>query len=375
MASNVLKFEGSNYLRQRLILSTLSGKPVRIIKIRAHSDNPGLQEYEINLIRLLDKITNGSNVEVNETGTLLFYQPGILYGGYLEHECSKFKSIGYYLEMLIALGPFCKKPLQIKLFGVTNNQEDPSVDQIKYGAIPILKKFLFAVDGLELEIKKRGMAPEGGGEVFFSCPIKRQLKSIQNLDCGKIKRIRGIVYAVRVSPKIANRIVDTAKGILLKFIPDVYIHTDHNQGNKSGKSPGFGITLVAETLTDVFYTGEMLSNPSGSNDISIPEDIAKQAAYNLLEEIFRGGCVDSTFQGLAALFMTLGPNDVSKYKTGPLSPYTIQFLRNIREFFGIHFKLDTYNKTEEEEDLNLGSNKVILTCLGIGYTNLSKKHS
>lgn len=55
---------------------------------------------------------------------------------------------------------------------------------------------------------------------------------------GKVKRIRGVVYAVRVSPTFANRIVETAKGVLLNFLPDVYINTDHCKGDKAGKSPG-----------------------------------------------------------------------------------------------------------------------------------------
>lgn len=41
--SKLLKFEGYNYFRQRLILATLSGKPVRIEKIRSDDENPGLR--------------------------------------------------------------------------------------------------------------------------------------------------------------------------------------------------------------------------------------------------------------------------------------------------------------------------------------------
>lgn len=76
----------------------------------------------MNLIRLLDKLTNGTLVEVNETGTGLYYQPGLLAGGTLEHECCKQRGIGYYLEVLMGLGPFCKNPLNIILRGVTNNE-------------------------------------------------------------------------------------------------------------------------------------------------------------------------------------------------------------------------------------------------------------
>lgn len=41
--NNVLIYEGCNYLRYRLLLSTLSGKPVRITNIRTKDDNPGLK--------------------------------------------------------------------------------------------------------------------------------------------------------------------------------------------------------------------------------------------------------------------------------------------------------------------------------------------
>ena len=42
-------------------------------------------------------------------------------------------------------------------------------------------------------------------------------------------------WAVRVSPAAANRMVDAARGVLNKFLPDIYIYTDHLKGNRSGK--------------------------------------------------------------------------------------------------------------------------------------------
>uniref|UniRef100_A0A5F9CXP4 RNA terminal phosphate cyclase like 1 n=1 Tax=Oryctolagus cuniculus TaxID=9986 RepID=A0A5F9CXP4_RABIT len=122
-----LSYAGCNFLRQRLVLSTLSGRPVKIRKIRARDDNPGLRDFEASFIRLLDKITNGSRIEINQTGTTLYYQPGLLYGGSLEHDCSVLRGIGYYLESLLCLAPFMKHPLKIILRGVTNDQVDPSV--------------------------------------------------------------------------------------------------------------------------------------------------------------------------------------------------------------------------------------------------------
>ena len=119
--------------------------------------------------------------------------------------------------------------------------------------------------------------------------------------------------------------VEAAKGILLKYIPDVFVLTDHRKGPASGLSPGFGITLTAETTTGAFLSAETASNPQGGKNVVVPsvaEQLGEQAAYLLLEEIYRGGCVDSSNQHLVLLFMALGQKDVSKVLLGPLSPYT-----------------------------------------------------
>ena len=60
-------------------------------------------------------------------GTKLYYNPGILEGGSIEHQCSLQRSIGYYLEPLMMLAPFAKKPISITFKGVTNGLDDASV--------------------------------------------------------------------------------------------------------------------------------------------------------------------------------------------------------------------------------------------------------
>lgn len=97
--NNLLTYRGSNFLKQRLILSTLSGKPVRIIDIRSTDAEPGLRQYEVSLIRLLDKITNGTKIEINESGTAIYYRPGLLDGGVIQHNCNVERGIGKLIFM------------------------------------------------------------------------------------------------------------------------------------------------------------------------------------------------------------------------------------------------------------------------------------
>jgi RNA 3'-terminal phosphate cyclase-like protein len=82
-----LQFDGCAYFRQRLVLSTLSCTPIKIKNIRSQENEPGLRgnknfffifiinfllyvliDFEINLLHLLEKLTNGSKVEINSTG-------------------------------------------------------------------------------------------------------------------------------------------------------------------------------------------------------------------------------------------------------------------------------------------------------------------
>lgn len=93
---------------------------------------------------------------------------------------------------------------------------------LKSTAVPLMKKFGIDGEGFELKVRtngcikrrfspvtaagkqrsllllpqvvKRGMAPGGGGEVFFTCPIRRTIRPVQLTDPGKIKRIRGVAY-------------------------------------------------------------------------------------------------------------------------------------------------------------------------------------
>lgn len=92
----------------------------------------------------------------------------------------------------------------------------------------------------------------------------------------------------------------------------------------------------------------------------------------ILDEIYRGGCCDSAYQWLVTLFMALGAKHVSKFLTGPLSTYTVHFLQHLRDFFSITFKLEN-PEVDDDDDALPGAQKVLMTCVGIGYTNISKR--
>ena len=147
------------------------------------------------------------------------------------------------MEAIACIAPFAKTSFQLTLLGITNEESDPAVDVIRTTTLPLLRKF-GVEDGLELKITKRGASPDGGGEVYFACPVVRALKPIRFETPGMIKRIRGIAYSMRVAATTANRVVDSSRGLLNKLLPDVFIFTDHYTGSDAGRSPGFGLVSI-----------------------------------------------------------------------------------------------------------------------------------
>lgn len=89
--------------------------------------------------------------------------------------------------------------------------------------------------------------------------------------------------------------------------------------------------------------------------------------------VYAGGCVDGTHQHLVLLYMALTQNNVSSVRLGPLVPYTVAFLRNLKKFFGVVFKIKV-EKIDTEESGNkkgLGST-LVLSCLGVGFQNMNR---
>jgi RNA 3'-terminal phosphate cyclase-like protein len=91
---------------------------------------------------LIEKVTNGTVIEISLTGALylpaidvgltrsgtaILVKPGIISGGPVVHECPPSRSVGYFLEPIITLAPFSKKPLALTLRGITTDDKDLSV--------------------------------------------------------------------------------------------------------------------------------------------------------------------------------------------------------------------------------------------------------
>ena len=360
-----LQLEGSDFIRERVVLAILSGKQIRIKHIRSENDNPGLLECEISFLRLVEKITEGSSVEINHTGTSFSFRPGILKGGQIEHSCHISKGVGYYLEPLVPIAPFSKFALKLTLTGITTKVcLDPSVDVLRIGYLPLLKHYGIEDSSLiELKIKKRGAFPLGGGEVYFTCPVIKTSVPFSLLTEGKVLKVRGIATTMRISPQVANRLVESSRSVLNTFLNDIYIHTDVFKGAESGNSPGYNLALLAETTKGCLFFYEAAGQPQQA-----PEDIGISVSKGLLTKIKMGGCVDPELHRMLLLMIACGPEDLFKVKLCAISEETFGYMSELERFLGVSFKV-----VQAEEGNSKTNGEVIVSAFGAGFVNFAKR--
>lgn len=181
-----------------------------------------------------------------------------------------------------------------------------------------------------------------------------------------------------MSPQLSNRLVAAARSILNRYIPDIYIYTDVYRGADSGKSPGYGLSLLSTSTTTALHSAEAISYPA-----STPEDVAVLACRRLLQQIRRGGCIDEGFEWMAVLFLLLSnQTDVGRVKIGgPISEGMVIWFRDLKDVFGVQFKIKPVPqmgilKEQDQEASDEAENQVpdeyLVSAVGLGWINTAK---
>ncbi|KAF8398669.1 hypothetical protein HHK36_014524 [Tetracentron sinense] len=140
----------------------------------------------------------------------------------------------------------------------------------------VIKRFGDPSEGLELKIESRGSPPQGGGEVILAVPI---IQNMTWVDDGMVKRIRGVTFSTRVSSQFENTMIHAVRGIFNRLLPDVHISTDHKAGLQAGKSPGYGISLVAETTSGCFISADIAVSYARGEDTDALEDEERKERF------------------------------------------------------------------------------------------------
>ncbi|KAH8885166.1 RNA-3'-phosphate cyclase family protein [Thozetella sp. PMI_491] len=395
-----LRFTGHRGFTKRLVLSTLTGKPVHISKIRSASPtHPGLAPHEISFLRLLEAVTNGSVIDVSYSGTTITYQPGLITGTVagagsdgdaIEHNLpsTNTRGITYFLLPIAMLAPFSKAHMNVRFSGpgvitAATQSGDISIDSFRTAVLPLYGLFGIPPVRIELRVLARSCAGPGGRggggvvELRFASQVRLPKTLHLNQRGGRIRRIRGVAYCTGVAASNNGRMIHAAREVLNPLVPDIHVAAQYDTaplvavGNdktvKKRVGLGFGLSLVAESSsTGVLYSADEVAPPVGG---VVPEDIGRRCAYQLLEMIAQGGSVSAVSAPTVLTLMAMGSEDMGRLRIGRevvAREEIVELARDLKQFGASTWGI----RDADEDDTNTD---LIISVKGTGVGNVGRK--
>ncbi|KAF8197409.1 RNA 3'-terminal phosphate cyclase domain-containing protein [Pholiota molesta] len=353
---------GGQILRNAVSLAGLLSKPLSIHNIRKNRTPPGLKNQHRTGLELAASIASARLLGAYNESTEIEFIPGrINLPNHYVADSITAGSTTLLLQIALPLLLFSPKPIPastLTLHGGTNATMAPQIDYTKHILLPFIRRH-FGIGQYELDIRKRGYFPKGGGEVSFSVvPLSapnQKLHSIKLLERGKVKKILGIAHYARLPHAVGQGILAGAERRLSMAgrKRHLSIHPMYTRAWGLTKGPGSGIVLWAELEGGGVIGGSALGSRGKS-----PEAIGEEAAEELIKGLNEGGCVDEWLQDQIIIFMALaeGRSEVRCGSAG-LSLHTRTAIWLAQQLTDAKFDI-------EEEP----SRQVIIRCQGIGYT-------
>ncbi|KAK7023839.1 RNA 3'-terminal phosphate cyclase [Favolaschia claudopus] len=349
---------GGQILRNSIALSALLCKSINITNIRGRRKPPGLKNQHRTGIELAAQIASaGLTGATNGSSSVSFEPTKILPGDYVADSVTAgATTLLLQISLPILLFAASAAPSTLTLKGGTNATMAPQVDYIQKIFLPFARRhFGLKVD---VEVRRRGYFPKGGGEVHVTVfpGVDAKLTAASVLERGAVTRIGGIAHVAGLPAHLAKTMADSAIACLAAsgFSTDVPVEiSSTREKNDNTVGAGSGIVLWAELSGGGIIGGSAVG--SKQKDASA---VGKAAADELIKGLEADGCVDEWLEDQIIILMALaeGTSEVRCGKRG-LTLHTRTAIWVAEQLTDARFEI-----TAED------SGHTIVRCRGIGYT-------
>ncbi|MDJ0705732.1 MAG: RNA 3'-terminal phosphate cyclase [Leptolyngbyaceae cyanobacterium MO_188.B28] len=216
---------GGQILRSTLALSILTGKPVRIVNIRAGRDKPGLRPQHLTGVQAGAALSDATVTGAEVNSLTLTFQPHRLKSGHFHFDIGTAGAVTLVLQAL--LPPLCwaSRECRLTLKGGTHVPWSPSFHYLDRVFLPMVRPMGLSA---EMTLRRAGWYPKGGGEITGKIsPVSKAGLSPRTLtQRGALRRVTVYALSSNLPNHIAQRECQQAVGRLrtsLAFEPDLKI--------------------------------------------------------------------------------------------------------------------------------------------------------
>lgn len=316
---------GGQILRSALTLSLVTGRPVRLTRIRAGRDKPGLMRQHLTAVRAAAEVGNARLVGDEVGSSTLEFAPQTLAAGRYAFAVGTAGSGTLVLQTVLPALLIADGPSEIAIEGGTHNPWAPPYDFLARAYFPLVERM-----GVRLEsgLERHGFYPAGGGK--FSVAVRPSEQGLAGLAlCERGAVVQRAVTAViaRLSRSIAQREIDAAADKLAWPPECFHVYEAHDS---LGPGNVVMIELQSEQVCEVFTAFGRL----GVRAERVAQEAVEQVRSYLAAGVPVGKYLaDQLLLPLGIAAWRYGAQ--SEFVTLPLSRHSVTHLDILRAFLDI----------------------------------------
>jgi RNA 3'-terminal phosphate cyclase (ATP) len=319
---------GGQILRTSLALSLVTGKPLRVVNIRAGRDKPGLMRQHLVAVQAAAQI-GAARVTGAELGSkALTFEPGAVSPGTYTFSVGSAGSTTLVLATVLPALLLAKEGSSLTLEGGTHNPHAPPFDFLAKAFLPLLGRLGANVTAT---LVRPGFYPAGGGRFTVRIEPAKEWRPLELLERGAIRTRLATATVAALPAAIAERELECFRE-LVGWERDVC----RKDVVKDAHGPGNVLTAVLdfEHVTEVF-TG------FGEKGVS-SEHVAEQVAGEARRYLDAGAPVGEHLADQLLLPLALARG--GSFRTLPLSRHATTQVALLEQILGLEVKTENVSE-------------------------------
>jgi RNA 3'-terminal phosphate cyclase (ATP) len=266
---------GGQILRTSLALSMVTGKPVRLEKIRAGREKPGLLRQHLTAVQAAASICS-AEIDGAEIGSqTLSFTPGRIQPGAYTFSIGSAGSTTLVLQTVLPALICTESPSTLILEGGTHNPWAPPFDFLERAFLPLVNRMGPKV---AVMLERAGFHPAGGGRLAVQIDPAPALSPLHLLERGENRRQLARAMVAGLPGAIAKRELERVRKILGWSDEQLQIRQLPAEWG-----PGNVIILELESdqITEVFTSVGM----KGASSEGVADNVIRQVRRYLADRV------------------------------------------------------------------------------------------
>ncbi len=299
---------GGQILRTALAFSIITGRPVRVSKIRAGREVPGLRRQHVSSLRILSAVFDSKLDGVSEGSSEVSFVPGPPRADSISLDMKTAASITLVLQAVVPAVALTRSRLTLELVGGTDVPWSPTFDYFD-----TIVKRAYGVVGIEFSAKaiRRGYYPRGGGRAVVKVEPCESLRPLRLTGSPKVEAVDLTSRCAMLPRHVAERQLSSAVAAL----EERGLRLGHKLvAEEPADSPGSSV--LVSSFGDSFFLGSDELGARGRPS----EEVGRAAAERFASFVQFGACVDDNLADMLAPLLSLA-SDPSALRVARVSKH------------------------------------------------------